>query len=422
MVSKAFREADSTGGPETILHTSLKSPLRVAFFPDTFSEANGVATLSRHLAQFAQVNNLPFMLVHGGCRTNLARCGSLQTLELKRGPAAFPIDKSLYCDPLLTRHKQLVIDQLIAFKPDVVHVTGPGDLGFLGLWVARILRIPLVASWHTNLHEYLARRLDRAFRFVPDNLRNRASSALETQVLRGLLRFYRFARFVLAPNQPLVDLLHARTGKAAFLMPHGVDLTGYFPAPRANSHDRPFCIGYVGRLTTEKNVRSFVEIERKLLSSGEKNFEFLMVGEGGQQGWLRNHLQRSEFPGVLRGADLAAAYRRMDVLVFPSQTDTFGLVILEAMASGVPVILSPDTGARVGIEDGISGFLSQDFSASLRHLMHNHSLRLSMGCAARKFAGSNSWDSVFEQLYRTYVEGLNTAVGQSPEYMTTTAF
>ena len=76
-------------------------------------------------------------------------------------------------------------------------------------------------------------------------------------------------------------------------------------------------------------------------------------------------------PGVLRGAELAAAYQRMDCFVFPSLTDTFGLVILEAMASGVPVILSPETGARVGVQDGVSGLLSQDFTASLQRLMHD---------------------------------------------------
>jgi glycosyltransferase involved in cell wall biosynthesis len=96
----------------------------------------------------------------------------------------------------------------------------------------------------------------------------------------------------------------------------------------------------------------------------------------------------------------------MDAFVFPSRTDTFGLVILEAMASGVPVILAPETGERVGIEDGVSGFLSEDFAVSLQRLMHDLPLRLAMSGAARKLANRKSWHVVFEQLYRTYAEGL----------------
>ena len=332
-------------------------------------------------------------------------------MELKRGIAAFPLDKSLYCDPLLTRHKTFVVEHLLAFKPDVVHITGPGDLGFLGLWVAHILGVPLVASWHTNLHEYLSRRLDRALNLLPRKLRDHTSGAVETQTLRGLLRFYRTARFVLAPNQTLVDLLHRRTGKPAFLMQHGVDPSEYYPSPRIENGDRPFCIGYVGRLTTEKNVRLFPELERQLTAAGERNYKFLIVGEGGQQKWLQKHLQKAEIPGVLRGKELAAAYSRMDAFVFPSRTDTFGLVILEAMASGVPVLLAPEVGKRAGVEDGISGFLSEDFAAGVQRLMHNPPLRLAMSRAARNFAHSNSWHQVFEQLYRTYAEGLAIETG-----------
>jgi glycosyltransferase involved in cell wall biosynthesis len=76
------------------------------------------------------------------------------------------------------------------------------------------------------------------------------------------------------------------------------------------------------------------------------------------------------------------------------------------MASGIPVILAPESGERVGIEDGISGFLSDDFATSLQRLMHDDRLRKAMSCAARKLAGENSWHLVFEQLYRTYAQGL----------------
>ena len=299
-----------------------------------------------------------------------------------------------------------MVDRLHAFKPDLLHITAPGDVGILGVWVAHTMQLPSVASWHTNLHEYLARRMDRLLSFAPKSLRIRMAHFVETQTLRGLLRFYKSARFTLAPNQTMVNLLQQRLGRPSFLMQHGVDLNQYSPGPERSDPNQPFCIGYVGRLTAEKNVRLFAELDRKLRAAGEQNYQFLIVGDGGQQRWLQSNLQSAEMPGVLRGAELAAAYQRMDCFVFPSLTDTFGLVILEAMASGVPVILSPETGARVGVQDGVSGLLSQDFTTSLQHLMHDIPVRLAMGRAARKLALTNSWDVVFEQLYETYAQGL----------------
>ncbi len=386
--------------------TTLNPPPRVALFPDTFEEANGVATLSRHLAGFARTQGIPFLLVRGGRQTKFTRAGSLETLELKRSPAAFPLDKGLDFDPLLNRHKQLVTSRLAAFKPDLIHITGPGDLGWLGLWLAHKMQIPLVASWHTNLHEYLARRLNQALPLLPKNLRRRASCAIERESLRALLRFYRIAKFTMAPNQTSVDMLQASTRKPSFLMEHGVDLNEFSPAPEWSPSDRPFCIGYVGRLTAEKNVRELAEIERRLIAAGERNYQFLIVGEGGQQKWLDRHLKNAEFPGVLRGSNLTAAYQRLDAFVFPSRTDTFGLVLLEALASGLPVILAPEAGARVGIENGISGFLTEDFAASIQLLMHDEPLRKRIGCAARQLASTHSWDQVFEHLYTTYEAGL----------------
>ncbi len=399
-------EHDRQKNTEALFDALPASP-RVALFADTFHEANGVATLLRQLTRFAQARQLPFLMIRGGERTEFTNHGSLEILQLKRGPATFPLDQSLSFDPMLARHKAVVLDRLRAFQPDLVHMTGPGDFGFLGLWASHAVHVPLVASWHTNLHEYLGRRLHHGLKRTPQQLRAGVARIAEQQGLRGLMRFYRTARFVLAPNQDQVDLLHARTGKPAFLMPHGVDLDQYRPVSRDDADTRPFCIGYVGRLTTEKNIRSFIELERRLLAAGERNFKFLIVGEGNQGKWLARHLQNAELTGVLRGSQLAAAYARMDAFVFPSLTDTFGLVILEAMASGVPVVLSPETGRHVGVEDGISGFLSEDFVPSLQCLMHSPPLRRAMSGAARNFAQTNSWDMVFDGLYQAYVTGLS---------------
>jgi glycosyltransferase involved in cell wall biosynthesis len=168
----------------------------------------------------------------------------------------------------------------------------------------------------------------------------------------------------------------------------------------------------VGRLTPEKNVRLFADLERSLLAAGQSNFRFMMVGEGNERDWLRQNLRFGETPGILRSEALAEAFADMDVFVFPSQTDTFGLVLLEAMASGVPVVVSPRTGARVGVREGITGFQAEDlnsFTNSVLCLMKGEGLQQRMSSAARLFAASRAWDGAFEQLYRTYQFGLEQA-------------
>ncbi|MBC8164846.1 MAG: glycosyltransferase, partial [Bryobacteraceae bacterium] len=295
----------------------------------------------------------------------------------------------------------LVIDRLRKFRPDLIHITGPGDMGILGFWASNILKIPMAASWHTNLHEYASKRLQKAFRFAPCLVRNYIGETAESQSLRALMGFYRLAHFTLAPNQGMVNLLDERTGRPAYLMQHGVDADRFCPQ-RRERQEGTFCIGYVGRLTPEKNVRSFVELERNLLAAGQHDFRFLLVGEGSERDWLARNLKNAELPGTLTGGRLAAAFAGMDAFVFPSGTDTFGLVVLEAMASGVPVVVTPCTGARVEIEQGVSGFLAEDFTGSLLELMRGEALRRRMGAAARRFACSRMWSSVFENIYETY--------------------
>jgi phosphatidylinositol alpha 1,6-mannosyltransferase len=386
--------------------TLNSASLRIALFTDSLFETNGVATLSQQLTRFAQDSERPFFCAYGGDHTRLTDHASLRVLELERSPAAFPVDKGLYCDPLrVFRYRQRVVEELISFKPDLIHITGPGDLGWLGLWAGRSLQVPVVASWHTNLHEYASRRLSKFFGFMPASWREKTTASAEHQSLRALMRFYRMARFYLAPNAGMVELLRQRLRpRPAFIMAHGVDLDRYSPTLRPPGK-RPFRIGYVGRLTAEKNVRAFADLERRLLAAGQ-DFEILMVGDGGESQWLKKHLQRVQLPGALRDAELAAAFASMDVFVFPSQTDTFGLVVLEAMASGVPVVASPETGARVGFENAVHGFSNGDYANNVLALMNDERLRSKMGAAARSFACSHSWRSVFEQLYETYVEGL----------------
>lgn len=278
----------------------------------------------------------------------------------------------------------------------------------LGAWIAAKLQIPLAASWHTNVHEYAGRRLEKLFGFLPNKHASAMSLVAERQTLAGAARFYKIARLLFAPNQELVNLLSAQTGKPCFLMQRGVDSNHFNPAKR-DPGDRPFTIGYVGRISVEKNVRFLAEIEKALAAVGRNDYRFLIVGSGGEQEWLRAHLRNAEFPGVLRGEDLARAYANMDVFAFPSFTDTFGNVILEALASGVPAVVTSGGGPKYLIQSGVTGFVADGngaFISAILELLNNRTRLQQMKAAAREYACSISWDRVFERVYEAYVQTL----------------
>jgi phosphatidylinositol alpha 1,6-mannosyltransferase len=188
-------------------------------------------------------------------------------------------------------------------------------------------------------------------------------------------------------------------------MTRGVDTEAFSPTyRRREAAEADFVLGFVGRLSVEKNVALLVTIEQQLRRQGTGNFRFLIVGHGGEETWLRERLSRVEFTGVLRGPDLARAYANMDAFVFPSHTDTFGNVVLEAFASGVPAIVTPDGGPARIVRDGDTGFIrtDQDFAAAITRLASDAVAHAAMRECARQYALSASWDTVFERVYVQY--------------------
>jgi phosphatidylinositol alpha 1,6-mannosyltransferase len=382
---------------------------RVAYFPDTFYEINGVAHTSRHFEAFARRRGLPFFCLHPGKRGSAIdeqHVGELTTLEIPRGSlVSFRLEKDLTFDPAFLRHKDFLEERLRAFRPDIVHVTGPSEPGILGAWLAKDLRVPLVASWHTNLHEYAAQRSGWLLRLLPKSRRPAVEQKIEDGSLLACAQFYRMAEALFAPNVDLCKLLERVTGRPCALMPRGVDAIAFSPEHRDRSGlGEEFVLGFCGRLSIEKNVFLLERVRTELLARGITNFRFLIVGHGKEEGWLREHLPNAEFTGVLRGHDLARAYANMDLFVFPSHTDTFGNVVLEALASGVPSIVTPDGGPRYIVKDGETGSIATDegFSDAIAKLILDRELYARMQVAARIYAQSASWDSVFEGVYRTY--------------------
>lgn len=382
----------------------MTPPPRVAFFTDSFHEVNGVALTSRQFEAFARRRGLPFLSVHCAQRELVIKDEPTWTLEPARGRMAFRLDRDLWCDPFLHLRYDRVAEVMREFRPDLIHVTGPGDVGTLGAWLAHSLRIPLAASWHTSLHEFAARRLERMLDFAPEYIRTPITGQVQDRVLDILMSFYRLARVLFAPNPELVDLLGQRTGRPTFLMERGIDTTMFSPRWR-NRFDGPLTLGFVGRLTPEKNVQFLADIERALLAAGICDFRFLIVGGGSEQRWLAEHLWHADLPGVLSGESLARAYANMDIFIFPSHTDTFGNVVLEAMASGVPTVVTAAGGPKFLVRSGETGFVATDEAGFLRRVVElakDRDLREKMAACARRHALNRSWDRVFEDVYSAY--------------------
>ncbi len=363
-----------------------------------------MAHTSRHFVDFARRRELPFLCVRAGSRGKAVESeGALTTLELPRGLLSIPLDKDLKLDPLWLRHLSLVARTLRRFRPDVVHITGPSEVGCIGALLAGYLGIPLAASWHTNLHEYAATRSRWLLEHLPAQQARVAARRIERMTLTVSTVLYKRAGVLFAPNSDLCRLLERETGRPCHLMQRGVDTELFSPARREGS-ESDFILGFVGRLSIEKNVALLARVQRELEGLGIGNFRFRIVGQGAHEGWLRERLPRAEFTGVLRGEALARAYAGMDVFVFPSHTDTFGNVVLEAMASGVPAVVTPDGGPRSLVREGRTGCIARDeeFAAAIARILRDPGLHQKMRHAALAYALAASWDSVFEKVYAAY--------------------
>ncbi|HTW66450.1 MAG TPA: glycosyltransferase [Bryobacteraceae bacterium] len=380
------------------------SARRVAFFTDSFHEVNGVALTSREFVRFARRRDLPMFSVHAGPSKELLHEGSVTTFEFQRGPVRWNLEHDLAIDFLFLRYRSRLRAALAEFQPDLVHITGPSDSGILGAVLAYELGVPLVAAWHTNLHEFGARRLSQLLQFLPEHARVSAAQHFESTSFDLCMHFYHLAKLIFAPNAELVALLAQRTGRPAFLMSRGIDTELFSPGHRGRL-DHDFVIGYVGRLSPEKNVRLLAEIEQSLIRMGMTNYRFLIVGHGSEHSWLSHVMQRAALPGILRGQDLTRAYASMDAFVFPSCTDTFGNVVLEAMASGVPAIVTREGGPQYLIRPGETGQLAgtaDEFASIVLELSRDPERLAQMRLNARESAQRFSWDAVWEEVYGRY--------------------
>jgi glycosyltransferase involved in cell wall biosynthesis/predicted metal-dependent phosphoesterase TrpH len=292
---------------------------------------------------------------------------------------------------------------------DLVHVTAPGPAGVAAALLSRIAATPLLASYHTELADYAGLRS--------------GDGGLEAMARIALGAFYTAPGLVLSPS-PAADgsllRLGAERGRIA-RWERGVDVSRFSP----EKADRTAFPGvtkvlYAGRMTREKGVEllaeSFLRARRF-----EPRLHLLLAGGGPEEDELRAKLgEHATFLGWLEGEELARAYASADLFLFCSRTDTYGQVVLEAGASGLPVVAVAEGGPAALVEDRRTGLLCQPdpdrLAGAVLQLATSPALRRRMGGAAIGAARARSWELALEQLAGGYRRALDEAVaiGQAP--------
>jgi glycosyltransferase involved in cell wall biosynthesis len=290
--------------------------------------------------------------------------------------------------------------RLARFQPDIVHLADPMLLGLAGVYWSKRIAVPVVAAYHTNLAEYA-----RHFRL-------------------GILKpvIWRYRRFLhnqcaatLCPSPSTATMLSLQGFERVHLWPRGVDSALFSPDKRdptrrqaLGADDRSTLILYVGRVSHEKNLMVLAQAFRAL---ARPDLRLAIVGDGPARGEIEAALTGLPvtFTGYLQGEDLAATYASGDIFAFPSTTETFGQVVQEAMASGLPVVGSDAEGVCDLVQQGETGVLARpgdvaDFTAALATLIDEPARRLAMGRAARAWALTRSWADVMDDLLALYAQ------------------
>lgn len=266
---------------------------------------------------------------------------------------------------LLPRRR--VTGMIDSFQPAAIHISTEGPLGHAVRRYCLSRRLPFTTAFHTRFPEYI-------------HARARIPLTATYAVLR---RFHAPATRMMVATPSLRDELARRGFRNLAFWGRGVDLELFRPGPKdALAGPRPAWL-YVGRVAVEKNVEAFLALDLP----GAKH----VVGDGPQLAELRRRHPEVRFHGAKHGAELARCYAGADVFVFPSLTDTFGLVLLEALACGVPVAAYPVTGPLDVIGDAPVGVLDHDLAAAARR-----ALQIDPGLC-RAFAERHSWRASAEQ-------------------------
>lgn len=288
---------------------------------------------------------------------------------------------------------------LTRFAPNLFHIATPDLLGLAALRYAKRTHIPVVASYHTHFASYLDYY---------------GLGALEGPTWRYVRWFYGHCAQVYVPTPSMLAVLreHGLSGDLR-LWPRGVESGLFNPVRRSSEWRRARGIGdsdavvaFVSRLVTEKGLSVVADVLTGLERRGIAH-RAVIVGDGPERPKLQAAVPAAIFEGHLTGEALATAYASSDIFLFPSETETFGNVTLEALSSGLPAVVANATGSNALVTEGVNGYLvparnSAVFAERVETLVKDAALRAGMGRAARESALKYEWQVILGQLASYY--------------------
>jgi glycosyltransferase involved in cell wall biosynthesis len=321
----------------------------------------------------------------------------------RRLPAVAEVDVPLYAGLSVgVPSLPATVEALAEGRYDLVHICSPGPAGVAAALIARTMELPLVGSYHTELGVYAGLRS--------------GDERLRAGMDMALVALYGQCSVVLSPSESADESLRAlgippeRVGR----WDRGVDVSRFDPALRdPERHPGELIVMYAGRLSREKGAPLLADA---FLAARERDprLHLVLAGGGPEEEALRGRLgEHATFLGWLEGEALARAYASADVFLFASSTDTFGQVVLEAQASGLPVVAVNEGGPTTLIEDGRTGLLrdarSEDLAEAVCELAGSPVLRRRLSAAALTIVRARTWERALEQLSQGYGRALADA-------------
>jgi glycosyltransferase involved in cell wall biosynthesis len=373
-------------------------PFKAAHFTDTFYEVNGIAlTLQQHV-KFALKNNKHYTIVT--CHQNhrdydRPRVKNFKPIGIYELPE-YPEQKIFY-PPLLE-----MLDYCCEQEFSQIHTATPGPIGLAALAVAKILKLPLTGTYHTSIPQY-AQILT-------------GDSVIEDLAWKYVLWYYGQLDMIYAPSQSTCDELIERgiDPEKIRIYPRGIDVDQYHPSKRNGVLKKWFDISggtnliYVGRVSKEKNMHLLADAFARL-SREKTDVRLVVVGDGPYLHAMQQTMEGLPcyFTGYVKGEKLSELYASADAFVFPSTTDTFGNVVLEAQASGIPVIVTNSGGPCENMIPGETGLVvpadsTEALLEAMRTMVDDQPRTRAMGRAARRYTEERSFEAAFLQTWKMY--------------------
>lgn len=376
--------------------------MRIALITDTYYTINGVSRTYQQLAKYCRQKNIQLDIFTIGKTKKTEKRGSVNIYQFA---AVWPLQYYYDLPPFDVRIISPGLkEKFNQTKYNIIHLATPGSLGIAVRIMLSNDPTPKVGVFHTLVAEYAGSWAKKNLENSPDYIKYSLTNLSQAAVWQFLKWFYAKTNIVLAPSQTIKNNLKILK-RPLGIFPRGVDTKIFNPKFRNKKTTKPVAL-YVGRLSTEKNLDLLVKIFNK-----KNGVELWLAGDGPYKDGLKAQLPKAKFFGYLTGKRLSQTYANADFFVFPSTTDTFGNVILEAQASGLPVIVTNIGGPKELVKNKVNGLIVKpmikEFSRAVDFLAKNKSQREKMGQKARISALKRSWPKAFNQLFAIYHHTLN---------------